>query len=168
MFTLGIFVLFADVVSFIAATSIIYAASELGQTPSCDTPPVKMYPFGEKPLVGSFVGRLPVPWNSAGTGFSNSADVETVFLDYITSCGIAETMESSLAAGRGPTMFNLTTSLARLRGEHPSLLWGDFKDNLNGTMVCIDADKYLCTLLLSYHCSIFPRACPLVFTNAAL
>ena len=40
-----------------------------------------------------------------------------------------------MAAGRGASIFNFTSSLVQLRKENPSLLWGGLKSSLDITSV---------------------------------
>nr|CDS19620.1 alpha glucosidase [Echinococcus granulosus] len=111
-------------------TPVIYAGSELGWSPLSTLPPPMLYPFGERPIVDDVSSHLPMPWDSHGVGFSDSEKVGTAYAAYFAGLGVVETVESALAAGRGASMFSLTTSLVQLHDEYPSLLWG----SLNATV----------------------------------
>ncbi|EUB64133.1 Neutral and basic amino acid transport protein rBAT [Echinococcus granulosus] len=114
----------------VVGTPVIYAGSELGWSPLSTLPPPMLYPFGERPIVDDVSSHLPMPWDSHGVGFSDSEKVGTAYAAYFAGLGVVETVESALAAGRGASMFSLTTSLVQLHDEYPSLLWG----SLNATV----------------------------------
>ena len=42
-----------------------------------------------------------------------------------------------MAAGRGASIFNFTSSLVQLRKEYPSLLWGGLRSSLDVTSVSV-------------------------------
>lgn len=71
----------------------IYAGIELGWSPLGLLPPAVLYPFGEAPIAGEVSSHLPMPWDSHGVGFSDSAKVGTAYAAYFTGLGPVETVE---------------------------------------------------------------------------
>uniref|UniRef100_A0A5K3EI40 Aamy domain-containing protein n=1 Tax=Mesocestoides corti TaxID=53468 RepID=A0A5K3EI40_MESCO len=110
-------------------TPLVYAGTEIGWNPISDVPS-GLYPFGERPIVDDVASKLPMPWDSHGAGFSKSEKVSGLYQNYTEKLNVTETVETSMAAGRGPSIFNLSTTLIRLYKEEPSLLWGGFSRNV--------------------------------------
>ncbi|KAL5107367.1 Neutral and basic amino acid transport protein rBAT [Taenia crassiceps] len=114
-------------------TPVIYAGTEIGWSLPGVPPPLLLYPFGEVSVMDDLRSHLPMPWDSRGEGFSKSPKVLKAYEAYCASLGAMETVETSLAAGRGASMFSLTTSLVQLHKEYPSLLWGSLNATMNMT-----------------------------------
>ncbi|CAH8500269.1 unnamed protein product [Heterobilharzia americana] len=105
-------------------SSIIYYGTELGLSAlNVEYRNDNFYP--KNALLGvskTPLAHLPMPWSLDGRRFSNAIN-DSSFITHLQKYDYLDTVETSLAEGRGESVLSLVRSLVALR-ENPSLKWG--------------------------------------------